>query len=63
MPRHLFALPGAKETQVSPDTEIVDHVYYRNLLPGKYMLEGVLMDKQSEDDYLHDSEGNKVTAT
>ena len=53
---------GAKETQVDPKTEIVDHVYYRNLLPGKYVLEGVLMDRKSDDGYLHDAEGNIVTA-
>lgn len=51
---------GAKEIQVTENTEVVDRVTYKNLLPGKYKLTGVLMDKDTGADLI-DSKGNTVT--
>ena len=54
---------GAKETQISDHTEIKDTVSYRNLLPGKYAIEGVLMDKSSDGGELRDQNGDLITAS
>lgn len=54
---------NAKETQISTKTEIKDTVSYKNLLPGKYMLEGVLTDSTSSDGLLRDASGNLVKQT
>ena len=51
---------GAKEIQVTENTEVIDKVTYKNLLPGKYKLTGILMDKNTGEDLI-DSKGNKVT--
>ena len=51
---------GAKEIQVTENTEVVDRVEYKNLLPGKYKILGVLMDKETGEDLI-DSKGEKVT--
>ena len=51
---------GAKEIQVTENTEVVDRVEYKNLLPGKYKILGVLMDKETGEDLI-DSKGEKIT--
>ena len=51
---------GAKETQAKSVTEVVDKVDYKNLLPGKYKLSGVLMDKTTNSELLN-ADGSKVT--
>lgn len=51
---------GEKETQISSETQLADVVSYKNLLPGKYKLSGILMDKNSGES-LKDSEGKEIT--